>query len=119
MIKALGKNANKIKADSLRKKYKIPLNTLISVYQLEEIGMKEFNVKVHVFNQHEYLLSNDDNEESKEEIFLLLKDEHYFQIDTNNYKKYRKCEICNKTLRSDNLDHKCNIDNIEYFNAQI
>ena len=121
MIKAVGKNGNVIKPDSLRKKYKIPLNTLLSVEQIQKIGMMEFGIKVHVFNKYEYLISDDNNEhdETKEEIFLLLKDEHYYQIDTNNFKRYRKCETCNKTLRSDNIDHKCNMDNIEYFNAQI
>ena len=91
----------------IRKKYNIEKNALISVDQLEKIGMKDKGVKVHVFNQHEYLLSNDDNEEYKEEIFLLLKDEYYYHIETTNYKNYRKCETCNKTLRTNNLNHKC------------
>ena len=120
LIRATGNKANKIKPDMIRKKYNIPLNTMITVDQIVMIGKKEFDVKVHVFNQYEYLLSdNNDNDDSKDEIFLLLKDEHYFHIDTKMYKRYRKCEICNKTLRSNNINHKCNIDNIEYFNSQI
>ena len=100
LIRASGNKANQIKPDMIRKEFNILLNTMISVDQIQKIGMIKFGVKVHVFNQYEYLISDDnnnDNDETKEEIFLLLKDEHYYIIDTNNYKKYRKCEICNKT----------------------
>ena len=118
IIKALWKNANVIKPDILRKKYNIEKNALLIVEQLGLISTDYFNNNLMVVNNVGDELYNS-NSEFENTIFLLLKDEHYFHIDTKIYKIYRKCETCNKTLRSNNLDHKCNMDNVEYFNAQI
>ena len=50
LIKATGKKANQIKPDTLRKKYKIEKNTLLTCEQLGIISVEYFNNNLIVVN---------------------------------------------------------------------
>ena len=103
LIKATGNKANQIKPDTLRKKYNIEKNTLLTVEQLGIISVEYFNNNLIVVNNVGDELYNS-NSGFSDTIFLLLSDKHYCHIDIKNIKKYKKCSECNKLfLNNHNL----------------
>ena len=95
LIKGSGSFGNKIKADSLRKKCDIPLNSFISCNQLCDIANIEFHSNLIVINLAGFILFNS-NTEYDNTIILLLENEHYQYISLENMKIRTKCEHCGK-----------------------
>ena len=61
MINGSGSKANIIKPDSIRNKYKLKLNTLISCKKLSIIADQEFNLKLVVVNKLDHIIHQSDS----------------------------------------------------------
>ena len=115
LIKASGNNANKIKSDSLRRKYNIEEGTLLSCEQLGLIADQEFNYNLIVLNNvgDELFTSNQTYDKT---IFLILMESHYQHLIIDNIQKFRRCNDCNQFYLN---THSCNNGVAEYYHSQI
>jgi len=118
LIKAVGLNANKIKADLLRKKYGIALNTYISCDELGTIANNEFNVNLIVINTSGFVL-HQTNSKYDNHVVLLLDNEHFKHVELKNIKIKTKCKLCGKHININSNEHKCNNNIMEFYQTQI
>ena len=115
LIKATGNKANVIKPDSLRKKYNLDEDVLLSCEQLAIIADEEFNHNLIVLNNvgDELFTSYKLYEKT---IFLILIDSHYQHLIIDNIQKFSRCSGCNQFFLN---SHKCNNGVAEYYHSQV
>ena len=116
LIKGSGKNGNQLKPDTIRKKYNIEKNTLLTCDQLGIISCEELKYNLLVFNSKSNLLYKS-NSTFEKSIFLLLEDIHYKLINVKDVKIKQKCKFCGKKYIDNN--HECNSRRREYFLSKI
>jgi hypothetical protein len=94
----------------------------LGLSEKDKISFKDIS-KVADYFKTSYVLINEKtdiisfkNLDNTTKVHIMLKNDHYYIVETLEYKK---CGKCGKKLRFENDDHVCNITNISYYNSKI
>ncbi|MDR3594722.1 DNA polymerase [Clostridium sp.] len=117
--KCYGICGNTLKPDQVRKDLNLELGSLIHYDMIPKLS-EYYNKKTN--KNLGYLLLNQNLEDVivggcvDDYIQLYIRSDHYYLY---SYINYKKCEDCGIHLRKDNINHKCNINNVSYRNRIV
>ena len=111
-MKSLNLNGNKYNLSKLRTDLNIPEGE-IDIKYIDDIA-KYFECGYILLNQKQEIIKHRDLV-NKPTVHILLMDNHYYIVKEHNL---IKCPLCKHKYYTSN-EHKCNIDNVKYYNKQI
>lgn len=111
-LKSLNLNGNKYNLNKLRTELNIPEGE-IDIKYIDDIA-KYFDCGYILLNQKQEIIKHRDLV-NKPTVHILLMDNHYFIAKEHNLVQ---CALCKHKYYTSN-EHKCNIDNVKYYNKQV
>lgn len=111
-LKSLNLNGNKYNLTKIRNELNIPEGE-IDIKYVDDIA-KYFNCGYILLNQQQEIIKHRDLV-NKPTVHILLMDNHYYITKEHNL---IQCPLCKHKYYTSN-EHKCNIDNVKYYNKQV